>query len=408
MCAEWLYVLRRRTSPTKDFPGDTTHSFSARIPPQGWLDDRIGPSYHHWRHWNENDVAGILGGLTALAAATLAWPAQAGDMITVISTPTSNGYNFINFDGPTPNGGGTTMDGISNTGFVVGFTADTNGNLQNFTADPTKTTAATVLNINGSTTAMANGINSSNLVVGFDGNVSAFTLNGNSLNSFIPSGGTSAMAFGVNDQGMIAGSYTTASGTMPGFVLNGTTVTTINAPISSNMVNAQGINNNGLVVGFYVGADGNDHGFDFKLSSAVNNVGTLTPIMDPNIIPQEPNATFVFSQILGINDKGIAVGYYGDSTGSQHGFLYNTNTGAYTFLDDPNAEFTSGGVEVTQITGISNSGEITGFYTDSSGEAHGFVAYATPEPSSIALLGIGVTVALGYARVRRRQTRAAV
>ena len=95
----------------------------------------------------------------------------------------------------------------------------------------------------------------------------------------------------------------------------------------------------------------------------------------------------MFSQILGINDKGIAVGYYGDSTASQHGFLYNTNTGTYSFLDDPNAGFNNG-VEVTQITGINNSGEITGFYTDANGLAHGFVAVAgVPEPSSVALLG---------------------
>ena len=67
----------------------------------------------------------------------------------------------------------------------------------------------------------------------------------------------------------------------------------------------------------------------------------------------------MFSQILGINDKGIAVGYYGDSTTSQHGFLYNTHTGVYTFLDDPSEAFDNG-VEVTQITGINNSGEITG------------------------------------------------
>lgn len=50
----------------------------------------------------------------------------------------------------------------------------------------------------------------------------------------------------------------------------------------------------------------------------------------PNVMG-EPGATFVFSQILGINDDGIAVGYYGDSTGSQHGFLYNTNTGHTLF-----------------------------------------------------------------------------
>ena len=63
--------------------------------------------------------------------------------------------------------------------------------------------------------------------------------------------------------------------------------------------------------------------------SAKNGTLTGTAIADPTIpnVPGEPGATFVFSQILGINDKGIAVGYYGDSTTSQHGFIYNTNTG---------------------------------------------------------------------------------
>ena len=97
----------------------------------------------------------------------------------------------------------------------------------------------------------------------------------------------------------------------------------------------------------------------------------------------------MFSQVLGVNDQGLAVGYYGDSTLSQHGYFYNTNTGTYSFLDDPDAAF-SNGVEVTQITGINNSGEITGFYSDANGVFHGFVAIAVPEPSSIALLGIGV------------------
>jgi probable HAF family extracellular repeat protein len=214
-----------------------------------------------------------------------------------------------------------------------------------------------------------------------------------------------AAAFGINDHGMIAGQYTTLAGTTPGFVLNGTTVTTINSPTGPNVVNAQGINNNGLVVGFYVGTDGQDHGFKFNLSSAVNNVGTGTAITDPTIpvVPGEPGATFVFSQILGINDKGIAVGYYGDSTLSQHGFIYNTNTGTYTFLDDPLARFDNG-VEVTQITGINNAGEITGFYTDANGLAHGFVALAgVPEPSSVVLLGIGLSTAVGVVRLRRKK-----
>ena len=45
----------------------------------------------------------------------------------------------------------------------------------------------------------------------------------------------------------------------------------------------------------------------------------------------------------------------------------------YTFLDDPSEAFDNG-VEVTQITGITNSGEITGFYSDANGVFHGFVA----------------------------------
>ena len=97
------------------------------------------------------------------------------------------------------------------------------------------------------------------------------------------------------------------------------------------------------------------------------------------------------------------MGYYGDSTTSQHGYFYNTNTGTYTFLDDPSAAFNNG-VEVTQITGINNSGEITGFYSDANGVFHGFVAVAVPEPSSMALLGIGVTSVVVWARRRRRTT----
>jgi len=176
---------------------------------------------------------------------------------------------------------------------------------------------------------------------------------------------------------MIVGQYTTAAGTTPGFVRlnNGKSFITINAPSGPDIVNAQSINNNGLVVGFYVGADGQDHGFTANVKNLKGGTITATPIADPSIprVLGEIGATFVFSQVLGVNDKGIAVGYYGDSTTSQHGFLYNTKSGVYTFLDDPAEQFNNG-VEVTQVTGITNSGEISGFYTDVVGVAHGFVA----------------------------------
>ncbi len=302
-----------------------------------------------------------------------------GPTIGLLNNVFSHGFSFTNFDGPTPGtnaGAGTNMNGISNSGAAVGFTISNDGNFQNFAVNPRKATAVERLSINGSTQAMAFGINSGGTVVGTDGNGNAFTLGrrGN-LKTFIPQGGSSAVAFGINDQGAVVGQYVTSTAT-PGFLqVHGKTYITINAPSGPNVVNAQGVNNHGLVVGFYVGTDGQDHGF-IAIAKAARH-GTLTGIAvaDPTIptVPGEPGATFVFSQILGVNDHGIAVGYYGDSTTSQHGFLYNTRTGQYTFLDDPNEAFNNG-VEVTQITGITNSGEITGFYSDANGVFHGFVA----------------------------------
>jgi len=304
-----------------------------------------------------------------------------GPTITVINKVNAGGYQFINFNGPnagTTAGLGTNENGISNTGTSVGVSLETGGNLLNYTTNPLKSTAANTLNINGSTTAMAFAANSSGIVVGTDGHNNAFYEKNGRVTTFIPLGGTSALAFGINDCGTIVGQYT-KNGVTPGFIrVNGKSFVTIDAPTgtTTSTVNAQGINNKGLVVGFYIGADGQDHGFVLNAKGAKNGTLNGLGVTDPTIpvVKGEPvGTTFVFSQILGINDKGIAVGYYGDSTLSQHGFIYNTHTGQYTFLDDPSEAFNNG-VEVTQITGITNSGEITGFYTDANGVAHGFVA----------------------------------
>ncbi len=303
--------------------------------------------------------------------------------ITILNTVNSRGYQFTNFDGPNAGnlaGTGTMMNGVANSTTVVGYTIANDGKtLTNFTANPPETTTARPVNMNGSTTAMALGINSTGTVVGTDGQGHAFSLNRHGvLRTLSPNGNSSAVALGINDRVNIVGQFITSTAT-PGFIMvhGGTAFLTINAPSGPNIVNAQGVNNADTVVGFYVGTDGQDHGFVARKSAVAQ--GTLAAIADPTIpaVSGEPGATFVFSQILGINDFGIAVGYYGDSTGSQHGFIYNTHTGKYTFLDDPNAALNNG-VEVTQITGINNSDEITGFYSDANGVFHGFVATVHP------------------------------
>jgi uncharacterized membrane protein len=310
-------------------------------------------------------------------------PLKGGPTITDLGTASAGGYQFFNFDGPnagTNAGAGTNINGIANSGTVVGFDIDNNGGFHNFTVNPLRPKSFQELNINGSTTAQAFGVDRAGMVVGTDGNGNAFYLWRGKVNTFIPPGGSAATAFGVTDRGTIVGQYT-INGQMPGFIRENANITIrIDAPSGPDVVNAQGINNKGLVVGFYVGNDGQDHGFMAIERFAKHGELTGTAIADPTIpnVPGEPGATFVFSQILAVNDNGIAVGYYGDSTTSQHGFILNLHTGQYTFLDDPSEAFDNG-VEVTQITGITNSGEITGFYSDANGVFHGFVATPAPQ-----------------------------
>jgi hypothetical protein len=312
----------------------------------------------------------------ALSTASAATPGP-GPRLTILGS--TGGYTFVDVDGPnagTSLATGTNLNGLSNKGVAVGFDIDNNGGFHNFFGNVFGT--ITLLNINGNTAVMAFGINRAGDVVGTDGNGNAFFMQNDKVHTFIPGGGSAATAFGINDNGNIVGQYT-LGGQMPGFFLDsheGNGFVRINAPSGPDIVNAQGVSAKGEIVGFYVGSDGQDHGFIANISQAKHSQLTGTAIADPTIpaVAGTPGATFVFSQILGINSNGIAVGYYGDSTTSQHGFLYNVKTGQYTFMDDP-AEAFNNGVEVTQITGINDSGEITGFYSDANGVFHGFFAW---------------------------------
>jgi hypothetical protein len=320
----------------------------------------------------------------------------------VLSTVTSDGYVFTNFDPTLTSGVGSNANGISNTGQVVGTQVDAN-NVP--TGDNYTGTATSTNPLPAAAGQTAFGINGAGDVVGGSGSSAFYLPNGGALQTLTTPAGANN-AFGINDLGNIVGQYTAGANT-PGFYLpnaSSTSFTTLNEPIgiTPDIVNAQGINNKGLIVGFYQGNDGQAHGFDAKIASASGGTLVGTAIADPTIpnVPGEPGATFVFSQVLSVNDNGIAVGYYGDSTASQHGFHYNTTTGAYTFLDDPAAAF-SNGVEATQITGISNSGEIAGFYTDAGGIAHSFTAVPVPEPSTWAMMLAGLT-GLGFVARRSR------
>jgi uncharacterized membrane protein len=284
------------------------------------------------------------------------------------------GYQFQIFDGAGDHAGGTTVNGIGNGGAVVGFSANMGATtLTNFIRTPDG--QLTTLSL-GSPTAMAIGINMNREVVGSSGN-SAIVLQNQAvttLRPIAPGNTQSEAAFGINDAGMIVGQYTTAAGEIRGFLLAGKTYTMV-MPQGAASTNAQGVNKKGQVIGFFstaaelagqkIAGNPAQHGFLFDSAA-----GTYAMLPDP----QQPN--LFLTQYLGIDDNGHAVGYWQDTAGSQHGFVYGLQSKSFTFIDAAGAA-ANNGVSVTQIVGIDDTGAIAGFFVDGNGDQHGF--YATLE-----------------------------
>lgn len=155
------------------------------------------------------------------------------------------------------------------------------------------------------------GLNNSNEAAGYwqdaAGNQFAFTWKSGTgftgLNSLLPPT-MMAQATGVNNAGLVSGFFVDGTGTH-GFLLNGTTETTLNAPLANGFTQALGLNNRGQIVGTYTDAGGAMHGFVYA-------GGVFTTVDDPSGV----GTTIV----NGINDLGQLVGFY-VSGGNTIGFV---------------------------------------------------------------------------------------
>ena len=111
---------------------------------------------------------------------------------------------------------------------------------------------------------------------------------------------------------------------------------------------------------------------------------------------------------FGVNNAGQVVGYSTiASSFVDYAFLYSG--GMMTDLNTLIAS--SSGFTLEQATSISDTGFITGYGTDSSGQIHAFLLTPNfapvPEASSIVSLGLLLTLGLGGAAVVRRKHKVA-
>ena len=162
---------------------------------------------------------------------------------------------------------------------------------------------------------------------------------------------------GINNEGQIAGYFgsgQTVNGVFhpnKGYTLNPTgngVFTDENFP-NSVQTQVTGINNHASTVGFWV--DGNNNSFGF---TDIN--GKLTSVVDPLGSGQAAGGATV-EQVLGMNDKDKAVGFWTDANGNDHGFTYDVGSKQFSEVDIR-------GFASTTVSAINNEGVVAGFVSN--------------------------------------------
>lgn len=192
------------------------------------------------------------------------------------------------------------------------------------------------------------------------------------------------MPASINAAGAITGFYSDSTGTFHAFVraADGTITAPINAPgastggggkLSFSGTIATSINTAGDIAGIYASPAGQNHGFIYTSSSSTP---AFTTFDAPNVAM---SGLFMGTLAGSMNAGGVVSGVYTDTHGDHHGFV-RTADGTFTSpVDDPNsanATAYSGSILIS----INATGQMTGMYQDANYVFHGFVATPGQSP----------------------------
>jgi hypothetical protein len=197
---------------------------------------------------------------------------------------------------------------------------------------------------------------------------------------------------GINNNGRIAAYFGSGAKGHPnkGF--------TINAPYAQGDIKSEnfpgsaqtqvtGLNDDGVQVGFYSTqntASGVNNNFGFYFNGSFHKV----------MFPTGNNAKPPVDQLLGINDHGIAVGFYNNGSGNARGYEYNINNHKFSLVTKPGAP-TGGAAPSLTAAAINNHGEVAGFYVNNGGVTVSFVKLANGKFTTFAVPGASATNAFG-------------
>ncbi len=299
-------------------------------------------------------------------------------------------YSFSSVQDPlTGNGesqfGGQTL-AINNAGEVVGNYSDGNGNFYGFTDSNGSyaTISDPLANQSGNVTTVATGINDAGEVVGYyqanSGGSAGFFDNDGTYTTFNdPLAPLSTFGLGINNSGVVVGVVYVNTNDTEGFIDAEGSFINLQDPNASASYGTYvfAINNAGQVLGDYFDANDDVHGIIYEN-------GTFTDITDPLAATSASGNGTSGTHAEAINNSGQVVGYYVDTSGAVHGFLYSAGT--YTTLNDPSG---TGG---TVVTGINDAGEVVGYYFVANGNSHVFTysngVYTDVNDSSIDTNGV--------------------
>jgi hypothetical protein len=194
---------------------------------------------------------------------------------------------------------------------------------------------------------------------------------------------------GINDEGTIAGYFGSGMAGHPnqGYVLlppyGQHPYVNENFP-GSVQTQVTGLNNRGVTVGFWSNTN---------MGSGDANFGWID--IDGQFrqadFPTGDDASPVVDQLLGVNDSDVAVGFWTDAQGNNHGYEFNALTGQFRSVVDPSDP----GLSLTAAA-INDFGDVAGVYTTAAGNTDGFLLTNHGRHfTDLAVPGASSTMALG-------------